>query len=129
MRIVLVVVLALVAGCGASSADDPGTSGPEFGSVPLAGLCPQVHRAIDSLVVSNPEAQKQFVAELERIASAGTRESRAALDPLLAAGRVLVDAGTGPDYGTALRGIYPAQVAVDGACVRAGSPILHEGPH
>ena len=129
MRVVLVVVLALVAGCGGSSSDDPGAAGPAYGAVPLAGLCPQVHRAIDTLVVSNPGAQQQFVAELERIAAAGTRESRTALDPLLAAARALAAAGTGPDYATALNGIHPAQVAVDGACAGAGSPILHDGPH
>lgn len=128
MRVVLVMAaMALVAGCGGASADDAGTPGPTSGSATLAGLCPQVHLAIDDLVVSNPTVQKAFVAELERISAAGTGEAQAAIAPLLTAGRALEDAGTGPGYNTALRGIYPAQVAVNAECVKAGSPILHDG--
>ena len=129
MRVALVVAaLGLLAGCGGSSSTDGGSQTRSHGTATLAALCPQVHQALDALVVSNPEAQGTFVAALQRIADAGTEESQLALAPLLAAAKTLQQAGNGPAYGTAMPGIHPAVVTLDGACVRAGSPILH-GEH
>lgn len=126
MRVQLVAAaLFLVAGCGGSSSGATGTTAPTSGTATLAGLCPLVHLAVDSLVVSNPAAQQAFVTELERISAAGTSESQAAIAPLLQAGRTLEHAGLGPGYDAALRGVYPAQVAVDAECVKVGSPLLH----
>lgn len=128
MRVVLVVAaLVLLSGCGGSSPTGSTSTEPSSGTVSLDKLCPEIHLAIDALVVSNPDAQRRFVSELERIASAGTSESQAAVAPLLAAGRALQEAGTGPNYFSALERIHPAQVAVDEDCLKAGSPILHEG--
>lgn len=122
--LVVMMVMALCAGCGASS-KGPGAAVPTYGTVELAALCPQVHQAIDALVVSNSSAQQSFVAQMQRISDAGTSQGQAALAPLLSAARVLAQAGTGPGYDVAVRGIYPGQVAVDAACVKVGSPILH----
>ena len=128
MRVVLVIAATvLLAGCSGSSSSSGGASGPSVGTATLAALCPQVHQAIDALVVSSPAAQQSFVAAMQRISDAGTTESRTAIAPLLEAGRTLQQAGVGPDYDTAMQGIYPAQVTVNGACVKAGSPILHGG--
>lgn len=118
--------MALLVACGGSSGSG-GPTGAQTGSVELKALCPQLHLAIDALVVSVPAAQRAFVVEVQRISDAGTPASRTAIAPLLAASRTLETAGTGPDYFTAMSGIHPAVVSVDGECVRAGSPILHGG--
>lgn len=128
MRVLVAVSdLVMATGCGAASPSGAATAGSAQGRVDLAALCPQLHAVIDALVVSSPSAQQAFVAQIERISDAGTGPSQAAIAPLLAAGRALAEAGTGPGYFTAMRGIYPAQVSLDNACVKVGSPILHAG--
>ncbi|MCX6396479.1 MAG: hypothetical protein NTV23_08340 [Propionibacteriales bacterium] len=120
MRVIVVAAaLALSSACGTQQAAVP--------SVGLTRICPEVHQALDGLVVSNVESQAAFVVELERITAAGDQESRDAVAPLLQAARDLREAGRGPAYGSALRGVHPASVTVDQACVRSGSPILHSG--
>ena len=129
LAVMVVMAVSLAAGCGPQTSSAPDDPAVTPGTVDLRALCPQVHRALDALVVSNPAAQHVFVVEVQRIADAGTTRSQSALAPLLLAGRTLEQAGRGPDYRAALNGFHPAVVQVDGACAREGAPILHEGPH
>lgn len=110
-----------------ASGNSPSSAAP--GDIALGTLCPELHAAIDALVVSDTAAQHSFVQQLARLAAVADAPARASLADLQQAAADLEEAGRGDGFFAARDAIHPAVVGLDADCVAAGSPILHDGPH
>ena len=123
---VLALLLLLAAGCGGTA--NRGDTSKADGA-PLRTLCPGVHLAVDSLVVSDPASRTVFADQVARLRAAGTKDSQQTLEPLIQAAQELLAVKTDQQFFVARDDVHAAVVKVDTGCVAVGSPILHSGPH